>query len=102
MSSGFTAKVATPDSNGPGMKSLMLPFARKTDPNVPVRFESVNLVIEQNLLSELFRTAPDPEHILLALWQTLLWRFSGQSEVVVGVASASIRILPVAVTFAAD
>jgi amino acid adenylation domain-containing protein len=102
MSSGFTAKVATPDSNGSGMKSLMLPFARKTDPNVPVRFESVNLAIERNLFSELFRTASDPEPILLALWQTLLWRFSGQSEVVVGVVSASIRILPVAVTFAAD
>ena len=66
---------------------VMLPFARKSNGKGPVATTTVNIPVEGGIAGLVSKFAADPEAIFLALWGTLLWRFSDQSEVVVACAS---------------
>src|SRR4051812_28539033 len=67
-----------------GTPTHLLPFARITDAGVSSTREALELSIEPATLSRLSSAAPNVESTLLAVWQTLLWRFTDKSEIVVG------------------
>jgi amino acid adenylation domain-containing protein len=73
--------------------TLKLPFENKNvNPSSAIRFEPKSLSLEMNpdtvakleILQEKYNTSA--ETILLACWQVLLWRLSGQSDIVIGTA----------------
>jgi amino acid adenylation domain-containing protein len=64
------------------LPAVVLPFEKKTESNAPGEIAEI---AESG--SEL-PSGHDAIDFLLACWQTLLWRLSGQSEIVVGVADA--------------
>jgi amino acid adenylation domain-containing protein len=99
-------------ASGSGTPASLLPFARKTSASHRA-IESLRVPIEAEVLKGLWTTAPDVESALLAVWQILLWRFTGNPEIVVGwtglmrtqdqAASAGqllTEVIPVAVSFA--
>ena len=79
---------------------LILPFGGKSLAEEWAATEAVEVPIDSGVLPRLSRISPDLNSVLLALWQTLLWRFSDQAEVVVGCLSrARQRTVPIAVSF---
>jgi len=71
-------------ASGAGTPALLLPFARKRGAEHPAARESLKISIEPEVFARLTSAAPDIESALLAVWHTLVWRFTEQSEVVVG------------------
>src|SRR5437899_1332985 len=68
--------------------NLPLPFEHKREGNVPFLPDSVPVLLDGQLLSQLDGVASgDVAHFLLACWQVLLWRLTGQAEVVIGYVS---------------
>src|SRR5438034_3508063 len=95
-----------------GIPPLTLPFARRPDVGVPNAFESLKIPIHPEVFTQLRSVAPDLDMVLLGVWQTLLWRFTDQSDVIVGWLSqdrtqdqsraameAYAQVIPVAATF---
>jgi len=72
------------EATGLGTPPLTLPFARRPDVGGPTVLESLKIPIEAEVFTRLLSVASDLDLVLLAVWQTLLWRFTDQSEVVVG------------------
>jgi amino acid adenylation domain-containing protein len=70
-------------ANGSPSGQLALPFARQTAMQDVSAHTSFNIPVEFSAIGKLTKLAPDIESVLLAAWQTLLWRFSDQSDVVV-------------------
>ncbi|HEY6802283.1 MAG TPA: amino acid adenylation domain-containing protein [Pyrinomonadaceae bacterium] len=65
---------------------IHLPFVQ--EPNVPEGFnpQVIAIAIEPAVANQLDKVTTNPRDFTLACWQTLLWRFSGQSELTVGAA----------------
>src|SRR5947207_2218309 len=72
------------EATGLGTPPPTLPFARRPDVGGPTVLESLKIPIEAEVFTRLLSVASDLDLVLLAVWQTLLWRFTDQSEVVVG------------------
>jgi amino acid adenylation domain-containing protein len=94
---------------------LILPFARKLDVAVPTAPESLKIPIDADVFRRLSSIASDLDSVLLGVWQTLLWRFTDQSEMVVGWVSDGrtqdqsraameplTKIIPIAASFSPD
>ncbi|MBV9480940.1 MAG: amino acid adenylation domain-containing protein [Acidobacteria bacterium] len=80
---------------------LILPFARKAEASCQAS-ESLAVTIDAARLSGLPGIASGPEPFLFAVWLILLWRYSEQSQVVVGSVGTSGKVFPVAVSFSED
>jgi amino acid adenylation domain-containing protein len=102
-------------ASGAGTPALLLPFARKSGAEHSAARESLKISIEPEVFAQLTSAAPDIESALLAVWHTLVWRFTEQSEVVVGWVGLtraqdqagtsrqpSMEVIPVAVSFSHD
>ncbi|PYX88642.1 MAG: non-ribosomal peptide synthetase [Acidobacteria bacterium] len=70
-----------------GTDRVQLPFARKTNGKGPLASAGVNIPIEADGTGLVSKFGADLDSMFLALWATLLWRFSDQSEVVVACAN---------------
>jgi amino acid adenylation domain-containing protein len=67
---------------------LVLAFERKPQASVPFRPDSVVVALDRVGLNRLNTIASsDAANLLLSCWQVLLWRLSGQPEVVIGYVS---------------
>jgi len=66
---------------------LVLPFERKPEPNAVFRREAVPVRSGEALAKIDAASGGDAESFLLACWQVLLWRITGQPEIVVGYVS---------------
>jgi amino acid adenylation domain-containing protein len=64
---------------------LVLPFELKSEPGTHFAPESVAVPVESSIWDELDSATDDPSAWLLAAWQTLLWRLTGQAEFALGV-----------------
>ncbi len=63
--------------------ALALPFEQKAEPGGEIRAEFVRIALDANV-----SRVQDPRTFMLACWQALLWRITGQAEVVLGYVSA--------------
>src|SRR5947207_11555619 len=63
---------------------LLLPFSRCPEPNVPLKMTSVRVPLSGETAERIQSLASDPTVVFLAAWYILLWRFTDQSEVLVG------------------
>jgi len=63
--------------------ALALPFEHKAEPGTEIRAEFVRVALDANV-----SRVQDPRTFMLACWQALLWRVTGQAEVVLGYVSA--------------
>jgi amino acid adenylation domain-containing protein len=66
---------------------LVLPFESKSKPGTRFAPESVAVPVESSTWDELDSATDDPSAWLLAAWQGLLWRLTGQAEFALGVVS---------------
>jgi hypothetical protein len=66
---------------------LVLPFESKSKPGTHFAPQSVPVPVESATWDELDSATDDPAAWLLAAWQVLLWRITGQAEFAVGVVS---------------
>jgi amino acid adenylation domain-containing protein len=66
---------------------LVLPFQSKTKPGTHFTPETVSVLVQSATWDELDAATDDPSAWLLAAWQVLLWRMTGQAEFAVGVVS---------------
>jgi amino acid adenylation domain-containing protein len=93
-------------SNGTGdwgTARVLLPFTRKTNGQGPVATAAVKIPAEADVTGLVSKFAADSDSVFLALWATLLWRFSDQSEIVVACAGGLARgITPVAISFSPE
>jgi amino acid adenylation domain-containing protein len=103
------------EGSGSGTTPLTLPFARRPNVDVPTALESLQIPINTEVFTQLLSVAPDLDLVLLGVWQTLLWRFTDQSDVIVGwvghdrtqdqsraAMESHTRVIPIAATFSAD
>src|SRR5690348_10110219 len=63
---------------------LVLPFSRRPDPEIPFQPAAVPVTLSAETAERLRSLASDPALAFFAAWCVLLWRFTDQSEVVVG------------------
>src|SRR5581483_5524216 len=63
---------------------LVLPFSGCPAPNVPLHLASVAVPLSVETEQRIRTLASDPSLVFLAAWYVLLWRFTDQSEVLVG------------------
>jgi amino acid adenylation domain-containing protein len=63
--------------------SLLFPFAHKVEAGPGAARESLKISIDQQVSAKISSTFTDVESALLAVWETLLWRFTNRSEVMV-------------------
>lgn len=73
-----------------GTARVVLPFTRKTNGKGPVASATLKIAVSADTFTAASRFQADVDSVFLALWATLLWRFSDQSEIVVALASDSL------------
>ena len=66
---------------------LLLPFSRRAHADLPLQLASVPVAVSSTPAGQLL-FGSDPSLALLAAWFVLLWRFTDQSEVLVGYVGA--------------
>ena len=82
---------------------LVLPFSRPPEPNAPFQPGSV-AVPPSDIAERIASVASDPILVFIAAWYVLLWRFTDQSEVLIGhvaghECSRGFRTVPLTLTF---
>ncbi len=93
-------------ANGSSAPPLALPFARQSATHDVTAHESLSIAVDAEVFTKLSNIGPDLESVLLAAWQTLLWRFTDQSDVVIGMvdgqAQSGVRVLALSANFSPD
>jgi amino acid adenylation domain-containing protein len=107
------SKAVAEDSSCNGRDSaelppLVLPFSHRSEPSLPVQLASLPVALSVETTAQILSLAFHPELVFLAAWYVLLWRFTDQSEIVVGYLAggcgggAAVRTLPLRVSFAKE